>query len=409
MGGSIRRAWQACSSISGSSALLLCLISAAPALAQLGQPAPPDFPFPAAEPEAVGMSSERLVEMMAAVRRWVEEGEIVGGAVAVIRRGHLVLYDAAGWNDREAARPMRVDDVFQMRSMTKPLTGTAILMLAEEGRLGIDDTVADHLPGFDTPALREITLRQLLTHTAGFTGGIDLAAYSELGAAVAAAAAAGPTHPPGTRYHYSDLGSSTLGAVVEAVSGMRIDRFFDERIFSLLGMRESFCPTGPTHPRAERVAARYRREDGVWVRYSEAGRLEGWSFCRASGGVYSTLADWSRFMTAMLHGGVFGGVRLLDAATVALAIEPHASYVYSEEERRATSRFYGLHWAVETDRFAPHPGPMSPRAFGHGGSDGTYAWVDPNHDLVVLYFTQSRGHTSREPFAAMVYRAIVQP
>jgi CubicO group peptidase (beta-lactamase class C family) len=398
-----------CSRAATGVAALALLVGASPALAQSAVPPPSPFPFPTAEPESVGMSSAGLRDAMAAVQRWVDEDEIVGAAVAVIRGGKLVLHQAVGWNDRGARRPMRVDDIFQTRSMTKPLTATAILMLVEEGRLALEDPVARHLPAFDTPELREITLLQVLSHTSGFTGGISLTEHPTLTAAVAAAAAAGPEHEPGTRYHYTDMGTSTLGAVVETLTGMPIDRFYRERIFAPLGMHESFCPTGTHHPRASRVAARYQREDGAWVRYSETGQLEGWPFCRASGGVYSTLGDWARFMTAMLHGGAFAGARLLDPGTVALATQPHSSYVYTHEERRAMSRFYGLHWAVETDRFGAHPGPMSPRAFGHGGSDGTYAWVDPDHDLVVLYFTQSRRHGVREQFPALIYEALLRP
>ena len=123
-------------------------------------------PFSRSSPEDVGMSSERLRHVVKRVQEWVNNDEIVGAVMLVIRHDKVVLHEAVGWNDREKNIPMEVGNIVQMRSMTKPLTGTAVLMLMEEGRLLLDDKVSQYLPSFDSPRSKDITIFQLLTHCA---------------------------------------------------------------------------------------------------------------------------------------------------------------------------------------------------------------------------------------------------
>ena len=127
-------------------------------------------PFSRSSPEDVGMSSERLRHVVNTVQEWVNNDEIVGAVMLVIRHDKVVLHEAVGWNDREKNIPMEVGNIVQMRSMTKPLTGTAVLMLMEEGRLLLDDKVSQYLPSFDNPRSKDITIYQLLTHTSGLPG-----------------------------------------------------------------------------------------------------------------------------------------------------------------------------------------------------------------------------------------------
>ncbi len=372
-------------------------------------------PFPRADPEEVGMSPQGLGEMKRTLHRYVETGEIVGGIMMVVRHGKLVFFETSGWNDRAKGLLMEPDQIFQVRSMTKMLTGTSLLMLMEEGWVNPSDRISDHLESWNNDRSREITVHQLLSHTGGMSGPVNHGAANLIEAA-AEIGERGPAFEPGSRYRYSDAGSSTLGALVGVLSGhLGCEPFKHERIYKPLGMVDTFCNSVPEgDPRRERVAARYSGGKGNWSRYSVAGEMEAANWCRASGGVYSTIFDWSRFMAALLNDGEHDGVRLLRPETVELATQvPHSAEAYSEEERARETRYYGYHFEMATDRFGKKPSPMSPYHFGHGGSDGTKSFVDPQYGLIALFFTQSRfhrrtGENSRERFIELVYEAIVE-
>lgn len=373
---------------------------------------PPNV-FPSATPEDVGMSSEKLRAVSETVRKWTTEERIIGAVLLIIRDGKTVLHEAIGWNDRERRIPMRTDHIVSMRSMTKPLVGTAALMLREEGKLKLEDRVAQYLPSFDNPKSRDITLFQLLTHTSGIKGDIYVATggtqFKTLREAVDAVGTKGPEFPPGTDYFYSDPGTSTIGALIAERSGMPAEDFIRTRILEPLGMKESFLVDDPASPARARVAAAYRRErNGPWVRYWDNTMAPIVPFFRASGGLYCTALDYARFMAAMLGRGQFGDVRLLTSASVELATQPHAAYVLPASRQAAMYRFYGFNWVAYTDKFRPVEPPFVPGIFEHGGSDGTSAWADPKHNLIVIYVTQSRGNDTRMEFMRQVYGALVR-
>jgi len=385
------------------------LVLAAPASGQS-----PEGVFPRAQPEAVGMSSDRLREAMDSVRAWIARERIMGAVVLVIRHGQIALHEAAGWSDRERGVSLRTDHIVSMRSMTKPLVGAAVLMLLEEGRLRPEDRVGRYLPSFDNPRSRDITIFQLLTHTSGITGEIyndqttpPRIPYASLREAVDAVGAKGPEFPPGTRYVYSDPGTSTLGALIAQVSGMPAEDFIQRRLLDPLGMSDSYLVLPPAgHPARARVAATYRRQEGRWTRYWDSSQPMIVPFFRASGGLWSTSLDYARFMTMMLHQGRFGTAPILQPATVDLAIQPHSAYVYPADSVRNRDRFYGFHWSVVTDKYRPVNPPFTAGIFEHGGSDGTLAWADPARDLILVYLTQSRGQNTRNDFLRLIYAAL---
>lgn len=371
--------------------------------------------FPWADPEEVGMSPDGLEEMKRTLQRYVATEEIVGGTMMVVRSGKLVFFETNGWNDIERGVPLHPNQIYQLRSMTKKATAVSLMMLMEEGRIGLDDRVSQYLDGWENAASRDITVHQLLSHTAGLRGSIDRGAPSLLEAGQEVGRQ-GPAFEPGTRYRYSDAGSTSVGALVALLSGHEgCEPFKHERILKPLKMHDTFCNQVPDgDPRIARVAARYSGGKGNWSKYSEAGELESDPWCRASGGMYSTVFDWSRFMAALLNGGEFEGARLLRPDTVELATQvPHSAYAYNEEERAEETRYYGYHFEMATDIFGNEPSPMSAGFFGHGGSDGLFAFADPNYDLIALFFTQSRfhrrtGENSRERFFELVYGAITE-
>jgi len=364
--------------------------------------------FPRALPEEVGMSTERMQEVMTEVRRWIAADEIVGAILIVIRHGKLVWHEAAGVDCRERGREMDRDAITLMRSMTKPLTGMAILMLVEEGKLGLDDPVAQYLAGWDLPETRAITIRQLLTHTSGITGDMPVRQYPSLREAAIGVAQRGVGYAPGTGYQYSDANSGTLAAILGVVAGMDEARFVEERILQPLGMADSYLVEVPAGDlRRERTASGYRRNrDGTWRLYRWGGEPVS-PYWGGSGGLYATGLDYARFLQAVMDGGTFQGHRLLRPETIRQFTAPGNHTVYSAAERAALPRFYGLHLYAWTDEFGGDPSPFSPGSFGHGGREGTYAWADPAQGLICLFLTQSNGNETRPRIPPLIYAAII--
>lgn len=369
-------------------------------------------PFTPASPESVGMSSGLLRKAVDSVQTWVRDERIVGAVMLVIRRNRIVLHEAVGWNDRERKIPMATDAICQMRSMTKPLVGSAILMLKEAGRLDLQDKVSKYLPAFDNPRSGGITIFQLLTHTSGITGAIyeplGGTTFTSLREAVDDIGRKGPEHEPGTRYSYSDPGTSTLGAIIAQVSGMPAETFIQQRLLDPLEMTDSFCVLRPGDPRASRVASAYQGGAKKWTKYWDISEPEVVPFFRASGGLHASAIDYAKFMSMMLRNGLVGSQRLLQEETVRLATRPHADYVATEADRAKASTQYGLHWQVYTDKYRAVEPPLRAGIFGHSGSDGTYAWTDPSQDLIGVYLTQSRGSNTSREFMRMVHAAIVK-
>jgi CubicO group peptidase (beta-lactamase class C family) len=206
---------------------------------------------------------------------------------------------------------------------------------------------------------------------------------------------------PGTSYSYSNPGYNTLGALVEIASGQSLESFLDERIYTPLGMEDSY-----NHELAEKLdgklnrmgAVYYQREGGEWVPGWEPGDPPQVPFVRASGGMISTTHDYAVFCQTFLNGGIYGGVRILEPRTVRTMISPTFLAGGELDPERGTRVGYGLGWSVSEDG-----------TFSHTGSDGTGAWVDPNHDLIVLVFTQTpRGRNPRGKFLELVRSSIME-
>jgi len=365
--------------------------------------------FPAATPEEVGMSSEKLREAMGQIEAWVEERRIVGGILLVIKDGRLIFHESAGMNDVERGTPLLKDDILLMRSMTKPMTGTGILMLQEEGRLSLDDRASEYLPGWQGEGTEEITIHQLLTHTSGISGGLP-SGHETLLDAVTEVGRDGVTFPPGSRYRYADANSAALAAIIGVVSGIPEAEFIRQRLLEPLGMADSYLVSVPeADPRRARTAAGYRgsSETGEWRQYRDATTGPLTAYWGGSGGLYATGLDYARFLWMMMNEGEFEGQRLLQPETVELALAPQTQPVYTNSDLMAMTRLYGLHWYSWTDQHRIDPWPINPGGFGHGGAEGTLAIADPAEQLIVLYLTQSNSNDTRRHIPRMVYEGIL--
>lgn len=412
--------------------VVLALLAAVPGPARAQE-------LPRAEPESVGMSGERLARIDTVVQAMVDSAWVAGAAVLVLRDGRVVKSGAWGWRDREAGDPLAGDDLFRIASQTKAVTSVAVMMLVEEGRLGLQHPVWRWVPGFEemtvatdsgaVPARRPVTIRDLLTHTAGLSygnGPLIRDAYEAEGLGPAAGYGwyfSDKDEPicatvdrlgslplaaqPGERFVYG-YASDLLGCVVERVSGTSLDEFFRERIFEPLGMENTwFYP--PPSERSRLVTVYADRPDGV-ERAPEGPRGQGHYVDgpRASysggAGLVSTIEDYARFLQMMLNGGELNGVRILSPHTVALMTEDHLGPTYP-----VPGQGFGLGFQVLID---PGLAGQYGRSglYGWGGAYATTYWVDPVEELVVLVMTQTlpSWHLDAEVFRALVYSAVME-
>ena len=384
------------------------LLAAAALLAPL-RAQDPD-PFPVAAPEDVGLPAQALAELAAAVRGFVERDEIVGAELLVIKGDKRVLHESFGWQDREAGLPMPKDALFSVRSMTKPVIGTAVAMLLEDSKLELDEPVATYLPSFENDKSRAITVRQLLHHTgglplSGLLGG-EISRMKGVCEIAAAVGASGPQHPPGSGFHYSDAGADTLGALVEVVSGEPLGEFLRQRIFAPLGMSDALTFVAPDEPRRSRIASAYTGEAGGWTRYWSSADAPLFPFAMGSQGLYCSARDYARFLSLWKGNGRHADGRLLRMSSCKRALTPGTQMDYSSGFEGCVVH-YGELWMLYIDQNQDPQGELY--AFGHGGSDGTAAWVFPALDLMVLYFTQSRGNTTFPEFETTLQRALLDP
>lgn len=345
----------------------------------------------------------------------VSEDATRGVVVLVAHRGKTVLHKAYGWRDADKKLPMRKDTLFRLASNTKPIVATAVLMLASDGKLEIAAPVGRYLPAFANDKCKSITVHQLLTHTSGLRiPGLfvyPLMQKSEahpdaptLQLEAARFASVGPAVEPGTSYKYSNAGFNTLGALVEKVSGMPLASFLRARIYDVLRMPDT-CHHESVAV-AERMSSVFRRrENGTWRVSWKPGGPATVPFVRASGGGISTAADYARFLQAWLDDAKPDRARrngapkrLLTQESIRAAAKPHTSIVYEREQRAQRRSFYGYGWVVRRDG-----------TLEHGGSDGTWAWVDAKRDTLGIVFTQStRDARLNARFRTHVRRALAE-
>jgi CubicO group peptidase (beta-lactamase class C family) len=394
--------------------------------------------LPSVAPEEVGLSSARLMRLGDTLQGYVDDERLAGAVVLIARQGHVPFFRAFGHADVEAEEPMRRETIFRIASQTKALVSTGVMMLQEEGRLLIDRPVSDYLPEFRNttvavaedssytvvPAERPITIRHLLTHTAGigYGGGPARDRWTDAGIrgwyfahldepirhTVRRLAGLPFDAQPGTEYVYG-YNTDILGALIEEVSGQRLDRFLAERIFEPLRMADThfYLPAG----KADRLAAVYgwglERAPEESSMFGQGAYVEGPRTSFSGGaGLLSTAADYARFLQAMLNGGILGERRILSPTTVDLMTVDHLDEV---EFPWWPGVGFGLgFWVVE--ELGRSGLPTSLGAYGWGGAYHTTYWVDPEEDLVVVYMTQlipARDIDDHDKLRALVYQAIV--
>lgn len=391
-------------------------------------------------PEEVGLAPARLQRLTDTFNAYVKDGELAGAVVLVARRGRIAYHEAFGARDRESGAPMREDAIFRIASQSKALVSVAVMMLQEDGRLLIGDRVGQYLPafakttvavpreggGYDVvPAKRPITIRDLLTHTAGIGYGSGPASerwkqagiqgwyFADRDEPIAATISRIGGLPfdahPGEAWVYG-YGTDILGALVERVSGTTLDEFLRTRLLAPLGMHDThfYLPPAKTH----RLATVYSAADGKLTRAPEPGAMVGQgayvqgpqkSFSGGAG-LLSTASDYARFLQMLLNGGELDGVRILSPASVRLMTVDHLGSLPFRP-----GQGFGLGFSIVEDLGARGV-PGSVGEFGWGGAYHSTYWVDPAEQLVVVYMTQlipSGDLDDHGKLRALVYQSLM--
>jgi CubicO group peptidase (beta-lactamase class C family) len=400
-----------------------------------------------AKPEEVGLSSERLARVNAWAQRLIDDGKLAGLITMVARRGKLVHFNMCGMADVKRETRMAPDTIFRFYSMTKPLTSTAIMMLYEEGRFQLDDPITRFLPCFKdmrvavggmrgkletVPAERDITFRDLLSHTSGLTYGfmeatpVD-AQYRErgvdfqtsdktLGEVVEIAADVPLIAQPGAEWNYS-IATDVLGHLVAVISGKPFDQFLRERVTGPLGMVDTEFHVPAT--KISRFAANYTSTpDGRLMLIDDPeksifGRQR--KICSGGGGLVSTATDYMRFCQMMLNKGELGGVRLLGRKTAELMTSNHLRADMAEmgQPRFSESSYYGIGFGLGFSiMLDPAKAQIlgTPGEYAWGGAASTAFWIDPAEDMAVIMLTQlmpSSTYPIRRELRVLTYQAIV--
>ena len=398
--------------------------------------------LPQAEPEAVGVSSARLARIIPALNAKIEAGQLPGAVVAIARHGRLIFHEAVGRLRPDNSTPMPRDALFAIASMTKPITGVAGLMLWEEGRLGLADPVERFLPQLGNrrvavlservragqgpietvPAMRSITMLDVMRHTSGLTyGGRGTTALHALYPASSNAAGASLDvhgfldqlgdapllYQPGTVWEYG-LSIDIVGLVVEALSGQSLGAFLKQRLFGPLGMTDTTFQVPPE--KVARLARPLPRDPDTGAPQAVPDRAQALRFECGGGGLASTALDYLRFAQMLLGGGVLGDTRILGRKTVEAMrtdrLTPEIENHIADLDPNSTGYGFGLTVAVRSQA-STLMGSLG--EFYWNGAYGTLWWADPTEDLAVVFMAQVPGEQRRRfrpMINALVYQAL---
>ena len=396
---------------------------------------------PAAKPEDVGMSSDRLRRIHELMQRHIDAKDFSGAVTLVARNGRVTHLEAHGLMDLDSKKPMATNGIFRIMSMTKPIVGTAILMLEEEGKVRLTDPISRFIPEYrglkvavaqttsaapapagrgapapeprfyTVPADREITVRDLLTHTSGLVSGtfsnreaakVGLKGKESLADYLPRLGGVPLEFQPGTRWAYSaQAGFDTLLRIVEIASGQPPDQFLKQRLFDPLGMKDTFFYPAEGNPR---MVTLYRKAGAGLEKQQNPNFMNG-AYFSGGGGLMSSAEDYRQFAEMLLNGGQLNGKRFLAPRTVEVM---RSAFIPDTLPGRAAGEGYGLSVRVVTNSMARNTF-LSQGSFGWSGAYGTHFWIDPKEKIVAVLMTQTANNTVRGDFENTVMQAILEP
>ena len=338
-----------------------------------------------AKPETVGISAARLESAAALLSGEVEQGRVLAASMIVARREKVVLHRGFGRLNAAAAVPATSPDtIFLLASITKPVAACALMLLAERGRVSLEEPVAHYLPEFRGEDRAKVRVRDLLSHTSGLPDmlpeNIELRrAHAPLSEFVKHTFTTPLLYPPRMGFQYQSMGVLLAGEIVERLSGRRLRDFEKREIFDPLGMKNSALGMGP-----------WKIEQTAWCQNSPESKEEDLRSFGANspywrdmghpwGGMHSTTGDLAILLQTFLNGGTYNGVRVFSPATVA---------AMTRDQNEAVKSPWGLGWGLAGSPVWAYFGDLvSPRTFGHCGATGTVAWADPERQLLCVILT----------------------
>jgi CubicO group peptidase (beta-lactamase class C family) len=402
-------------------------------------------PAAGSRPEDVGLSSERLQRIHQTVMRHVEAHDISGAVTLVARKEQIVHFEALGLMDLDSKKPMTKDALFRLASSSKPITAAAILILLEEGKLKLTDPVGKYIPElknsrvavegarppipmsdgsprsekyYTVPAVHDITIIDLLTHTSGLaSGGITNSEFQELMKARKPTDTLADFIPrlgtlpldfqPGSQWRYSGLaGFDTLGRIVEIVSGMSFDQFLRERLFVPLGMKDTGFNV-PEKDDSRRVTI-YRHTENGLEKLANSPVFTSANYFSGAGGLTSTAVDYYKFAQMLCNGGQLNGKRILSPWTVDLMTSNNVGDLFNGQIGRAPKGVgFGLGGevvvsAVDARLRKPNG------SYGWDGAFGTYWWVNRKEQMVVIFFIQTPSRSLQYDMDNAVSQAVIE-
>ncbi len=401
--------------------------------------------LPKAKPEEVGLSTERLQRINEVIQRYIDSKQISGAVTLVARKGRIAHYEAHGQMDIEAKKPIRKDALFRMASSTKPVASVAIMMLLEEGKVRLSDPVSKFIPEFKNPkvavlksampppatpgqtplapdiytipATREITVRDLLTHTSGLGSGGSAAGEmakvmqarkptDTLSDFVPQLGAVPLDFQPGTQFRYSGLaGIDVLSRIVEIASGLTFDQFLQQRVFDPLGMKDTFFAL--PEDRQPRLMTLYRRAGNNLEKHPNQEMLMNRTYFSGAAGLVSTAEDYFHFAQMLANGGQLNGKRLLSPRTVELMSSNHTGEMFPGQLGRPPGMGFGFAVEVVVDAIKADSR-RSVGSFGWDGAFGTHFWIDPKEKIVAVLMIQTANRDLHRDFENAVMQAIVE-
>lgn len=385
------------------------------------------------DPASAGVSAQRLERIQPLMQEYIDSEKLAGINTLIARQGKVIYLDSQGYRDMENREPMTEDTIFRIYSMTKPITTVAALMLYEKGSFLLSDAVSKYIPEFKdvqvydqnapdgtnrTPVNRQITIRDLMTHTSGLTYGLfsqtpvdtlyrEAGLFSEevqsLEDMINKLVTLPLLHQPGQTWHYS-VSTDVLGYLVQVVSGQPLADYFHEHIFQPLGMNDTAFEVKKRD--LDRFAVNYSRDKNGKLIQVDGGKKSDFAapvtMHSGGGGLVSTLSDYLKFSQLLLNGGELNGTRILSPKSVDLMTQNH---LQGEQ-----SPGWGFGLGVQVCLDVPRTGSLGSQGmYGWSGAAKTFFFIDPEEELIAMVWTQLFGDTDMaNKFKVAVYQAIVE-
>lgn len=391
---------------------------------------------PKTSPEAVGFSSQGLETLKQTMRALVDDARLAGVTTLVARHGKVVHFDVYGVQDLETRKPVTKDTIFRIASMTKPIVGAAMMMLWEDGKWSLDDPVSKYIPEFahlkvaapggtgsEVPQNKPMTMRQLMSHTAGFDVSAGYAKHNiadrnqPLQSMIDKLAKLPLPVQPGSDWRYGPS-VDIQGYIVEKLSGQPLDAYLSRKIFEPLGMTDTGFSVDPAKSGRVTKVFTYGDDKKITTASTQNDPTRKPVFLSGSGGLLSTTEDYFKFAQMMLNGGQVNGKRFLKSSTVELmhtnVLEPGVKVDLYGPSQEGIG--FGLDFAIVMDPAAANT-PEGKNSFYWGGAFGTWFWIDPANDVVVVGMMQNvngstptGGSPQVRPLSRkLVYQALVDP